>query len=67
MDHSFRKSVFLCFDTGFAPIVFDGVLGPPYLARPTVLCHFILVVTEATHAARLRALEGRHGSSKKPF
>ena len=43
---------------GFASVVFDGVLGPPHLARHTLLCPCISVVPEATHETETRELLG---------
>ena len=48
-----------------API--DSVLKLPRLARHTIWCSFNSRVSEAMEEAWLRALEGRHVSSKGPF
>ena len=45
----------------FVPAVFDSLLRPKRLARQR---NYTSVVPEATLKARLRALEGRHVSSK---
>ena len=49
----------------FASAVVDGVLGPLRLARHTCRCPCICVVPEATHEAKLRALEGDSVSAQK--
>ena len=49
----------------FASVVFDGVLGPPCLARHTLGCPCFFAVPKTTHKASHKLLKCQ-GSSESP-